>query len=42
MLTQRGHDRLAIDPEGFFLVVVLQVTANWSTLISFNCLSLAM
>jgi len=26
MLTQRGHDRLAIDPEGFFLVVVLQVT----------------
>src|SRR5215207_3847073 len=26
MLTQRGHDRLAIDPEGFLLVVVLQVT----------------
>src|SRR4249919_2289984 len=28
VLSQHGHDRLAVDPEGLFLVVVLQVAGE--------------
>ena len=42
VFAQRGHDRLAVDPERLFFVVVLQIAGKLVDSRSFSCMSLAM